>query len=340
VTEPPVDVLGTVTADLAPKRPRKLRWYVLQRFAVGVLTLILVSLVVFAATQALPGDAARAVLGRDVTPERLQAVREQLNLDQPVPQQYWRWISGAVTGDFGVSLTSQEPVSELLGERIVNSFFLVAVAGFVAFPLSILLGSIAAYRRDRLFDHSSSMVTVVLAALPEFVIAITLVVLFSTTIFHLFPAISLIEPGAPIWSQPEKLVLPVLTLVIYEAPYVSRIMRASMIEVLESDYVEMARLKGLPESQVLRRHALPNAIIPTIQVVAVQLAVLIGGIVVVEYVFGYPGIGQALVEAVANRDLPMVQAISLLIAGVYVVVNILADIATILLSPRLRTSYA
>jgi peptide/nickel transport system permease protein len=336
VAESQVDQLGSSEGG----RPRlKLLRFVVRRLALGILTLLLVSLVVFAATQALPGDAARSVLGRDVTPERLQAVREELGLDRPVPEQYWNWISGVVTGDLGTSLTSQKPISELLSDRIANSAVLVAIAALIAFPLSVLLGAITAYRRDSFFDHANSVVSVTLASLPEFVIAITLVLLFSTTVFHWFPAVSLIEPDLPIWKQLDKLVLPVLTLVIYEAPYVSRIMRASMIEILESEYIDMARLKGLSERRVLASHALPNSIIPTIQVIAVQLAVLVGGIVIVEFVFGYPGIGQGLVNAVADRDLPMVQAISLLIAGVYVIVNMLADIATILLTPRLRTAY-
>lgn len=330
---------GATESAVMPSQLRLVR-FVIRRLLLGVLTLLLVSIVVFAATQALPGDAARSVLGRDVTPERLQAVREELGLDRPILAQYWNWISGVVTGDLGTSLTSQQPVSELLSDRIANSAVLVAVAALIAFPLSVLLGAITAYRRDRMFDHVNSIVSVTLASLPEFVIAITLVLLFSTTVFQLFPAVSLIEPDVPIWKQLDKLALPVLTLVIYEAPYVSRIMRASMIEILESEYIDMARLKGLSERRVLLAHALPNSIIPTIQVVAVQLAVLVGGIVIVEFVFGYPGIGQGLVNAVADRDLPMVQAISLLIAGVYVIVNMIADIATILLTPRLRTSYA
>jgi peptide/nickel transport system permease protein len=328
------------SAAFKPARGRKVARFILQRIALGVLTLFLVSVVVFGATQALPGDAARAILGRDAPPERLEVVREQLDLDHPLVNQYWRWVSRVLIGDLGTSLSSQEPVSELLGERVANSAFLVGLAALIAFPTSILLGAFSAYRRDKLFDHVNSFISVTLAALPDFVIALTLVLLLSTTVFHILPAVSLIEPEVPIWRQLEQLVLPVLALVIYEAPYVSRIMRASMIEVLESDYVEMARLKGLPEWRVVVGHALPNAIIPTIQVIAVQLAVLVGGIVAIEFVFGFPGIGQALVDAVSNRDVPVIQALVLLIAGAYVVVNMLADIATILLSPRLRTSLA
>jgi peptide/nickel transport system permease protein len=327
----------------APEEPRRARSrrflrFFLGRIGLGVVTIFLVSVIVFGATQLLPGDAARAILGRDVTPQRLAEVRQQLHLDRPVVNQYWSWLSGVVTGDLGTSIAAQQPVSRLVRDRIVNSGVLVGLAALIAFPLSILIGALAAYRRDTLVDHVNSVVSVVLAALPDFVIAITLVLLLSTTVFHVLPAVSIIESGTPIWRQLRQLILPVFALVLYEAPYVSRIMRASMIEVLESDYVEMARLKGVPEWKVVARHALPNAIVPTIQVIAVQLAVLIGGIVAIEYVFAFPGIGQELVTAVSNRDVPVVQAIALLVAGGYVAVNLVADVATILISPRLRTS--
>jgi len=295
--------------------------------------------VVFGATQLLTGDAARAILGRDVTPERLAAVRQQLHLNGPIVSQYWHWISGVLTGNLGTSISAQQPVSTVLGSRIANSGVLVGLAALIAFPLSVLVGAAAGYWRDTIVDHVNSIVSVVVAALPDFVIAITLVLVFSTNVFHVLPAVSLIDSGIPIWHQLKQLVLPVLALVLYEAPYVSRIMRASTIEVLESDYIEMARLKGLPEWKVVARHALPNAIVPTIQVIAVQLAVLVGGVVAIEFVFAFPGIGQELVSAVANRDVPVVQAIALLIAAGYVVVNLMADALTILISPRLRTSF-
>jgi peptide/nickel transport system permease protein len=343
--------MGAVAAESGRRRVARLAWFCLQRIALGILTLFLVSVIVFAATQALPGDAARSVLGRDATPERLAEVREQLNLDRSAASQYWSWLSGVLTGDFGTSLRTYsssgavqlsgdgaEPIGELLGHRIKNSAYLVFAAAAIAFPLAILIGAVAAYRRDRGFDHINSVISVTLAALPDFVIALTLVLLLSTTVFQVLPAVSLIDPNVPVWQQLDLLVLPVLALVIYEAPYVSRIVRASMIEVLESDYVEMARLKGLSERKVVVRHALPNAIVPTIQVIAVQFAVLAGGIVVIEFIFGFPGIGLALVDAVMNRDIPVIQAVTLLIAAIYVVVNMLADIATVLLSPRLRTS--
>jgi peptide/nickel transport system permease protein len=312
--------------------------FVLRRLLLGVATLLAVSLLVFAATQALPGDPARAILGKNATQESIATLRAHLHLNRPIVYQYLSWLKGLVTGDLGNSLAAQEPVSKLLGGRLVNSAFLVLLAGIISIPLSIGLGAWAAMRRDRAVDIGSSIVLLALAALPEFVVGILLVVLFGTTVFTVLPAVSLIPPGERPWDHWHEIVLPTLTLIIAVTPYIARIMRASMLEVLESDYVEMARLKGLRERQVVWRHALPNAIAPTIQVIAINLAYLAGGVVVVETVFAYAGIGAALVDAVANRDLPVVQTLAMLIATVYVVLNLLADIATILVVPRLRTS--
>jgi len=319
-------------------KPRGIWGFVLRRILFGIITLFLVSIVIFAATQALPGDAARAILGRNATPESLATLRKQLNLDQPVLNQYFSWLGNFVSGNLGHSLVANEPVTKLIGKAIENSAFLMLLAGLVSVPLAILIGSVAARRRDRAFDHATSVGTLGLAALPEFVTAIALVVLFGTTVSHILPAVSLIPPDSPPWHHLEELILPVAALVLAVVPYITRIMRASMIEVLESDYVEMARLKGLGERTVLWRHALPNGIAPAIQVIALNLAYLAGGIVVVEFVFGYPGIGSAFVDAVSNRDVPTVQALAMLIAATYVVLNVCADIATILVSPRLRTS--
>ena len=312
--------------------------FIVRRLLLGILVLFLVSVVVFAATQALPGDPALAILGRSATPQSLAALRRQLHLDQPVLSQYWTWIVGLLHGNLGQSLAAQEPVTTLLGPKLVNSGVLVLISAVVSIPLSIVIGSWAALKREKLFDMVSSNLLLVLAALPEFVVAVVLVILLATTVFpNVLPAVSTVPPGSRPWDNPAALVLPCLTLVIAVAPYVGRIMRASMIEVLESDYVEMARLKGLPERTVLIRHALPNALGPVFQVIALNLAYLAGGIIVVEYVFNYSGIGGAVQEAVLNHDLPVVQALAMLIAALYVVLNLMADIATILVTPRLRT---
>jgi peptide/nickel transport system permease protein len=326
-------------SPLRALRPRGVWGFVLRRVLLGILTLFLVSVIVFAATQALPSDPARAFLGRTATPESLDALRKQLHLDESPVSQYGHWLKGIVTGDLGHSLTgTQQPVSELIGRRVENSAFLMLLAGIVSVPLSIALGAIAARRRDGPFDHATSILLLALAALPEFVVAIALVILFGTNVFHALPAVSLIPPGEAPWQHLKELILPTAALVLAVCPYIARIMRASMVEVLESDYVEMARLKGLAERSVLWRHALPNGIAPAIQVIALNLAYLAGGIVVVEFVFAYPGIGGGFVEAVSNRDFPTVQALALIIAAVYVVLNVIADVATILVSPRLRTS--
>lgn len=309
----------------------------MRRLLLGVIVLVMISLVVFAATQALPGDPARAILGRSATPQSLAALRRHLHLDRPVIEQYLTWIAGLLHGNLGTSLAAQEPVTTLLAPRLVNSAVLVALSAVVSIPLSIAIGSWAALKRERIFDALSSNLLLVLAALPEFVVAVVLVILFATTVSNVLPAVSMIPPGSRPWDNVSGLILPALTLVIAVAPYVARIMRASMVEVLESDYVEMARLKGLPERTVMIRHALPNALGPVFQVIALNLAYLAGGIVVVEYVFNYTGIGSALQEAVVNHDLPVVQALAMLIAGVYVVLNLLADVATIVVTPRLRT---
>ena len=313
--------------------------FVLRRIVLGVVTLLLVSIVVFAATQALPGDPARAILGRSATPEALKALRTQLHLGKPVTAQYVQWLKGFVRGDLGESLAARgEPVTKLISTRVRNSAFLMLFAALVSIPLSIAIGAASARRRDGPFDHATSVLMLALAALPEFVVAIALVVLFGTTVFRILPAVSLIPPGDSPLSHFSTLVLPATALVLAVTPYIARIMRASMVEVLESDFVEMARLKGMPERTVVWRHAVPNAIAPAIQVIALNLAYLAGGIVVVEFVFGYPGIGAGFVDAVANHDLPVVQALAVLIAAVYVVLNVCADVATILVSPRLRTS--
>jgi peptide/nickel transport system permease protein len=317
-----------------------LRRIVVRRLVLGVLTLWVVSLLVFGATLALPGDPATAILGREATPERLAAVRENLHLNQSALSQYTHWLGGIVTFDPGQSIASQMPVTKVISEPLANTLWLMLVAGLVSIPLSIALGVFMAVKRDSVFDHASSTTTLVLAALPPFVLGIGTVVLFATQVFKWFPAVSLVSPGASPWDHPNVLVLPTLTLALVVVPYVSRIMRGSMVEVLESDYVTTARLKGLPERIVIWRHAVPNAIAPAIQGVALALAYMAGGIVIIEYVFNYPGVGSTLVDAVRNRDLPVVQFIVMLVATTYVVLNLVADLATAVVTPKLRTATA
>jgi peptide/nickel transport system permease protein len=343
VDDTPDEQAGADAAGPTPRpgrwwRPRGVTGFILRRILLGLVTLIVASIAIFALTQALPGDPARARLGKDATPESLAALRQQLGLDRSALAQYADWAGGLLHGDLGTSLISGHPITDDLRDRAINSLTLVLVSALIAIPLSIVLGAYAALRRDRLFDTSSGLVLLILAALPEFVIGLALVALFATTVLQVLPAVSLIPPGGSPLADPALLVLPTVTLVLAIVPYVARIMRASMVEVLESEYVEMARLKGMPERLVVWRHALPNSIGPTFQVIALSLAYLAGGVIVVESVFNYPGIGLALRDAVLNRDFTTVQAIAMLIAVIYVVTNLVADIATILVTPRLRTS--
>jgi peptide/nickel transport system permease protein len=307
-----------------------------RRLGVGVLTLFVVSAIVFWATQVLPGNAAYAVLGRNANPARLHALERQLHLDQGLLSQYWTWLSGLFTGKLGTSLANGQPVWGLIEPRLINSAVLVIVTGVIGTILGVALGAIAALRKDGWFDHVISVAALAVTSLPEFVVAIGLIILFSTVVLHLLPAVSLLPPGTYAWSQPELLVLPVATLVIVIVPYIFRMMRAAMIEALESDYVEMARLKGVPEWRIVLTHALPNAMAPTIQVIGLNFLYLAGGVVVVEYVFNYPGIGQGLVFAVENRDIPVIQFIVVTLAAFYVCVNIASDVVALLATPRRR----
>lgn len=307
---------------------------IIRRLVVSLAVLWLVSLLVFVATLLLPGDPARAILGQQATPERVAALQQQLGLDAPVWQRYLDWLGGVLTGDLGFSTSTQGSVNSLLGDRIIASLVLLVAAAVISTAVGLVLGTWTAMRRGRSVDHTVSGISLVIAALPEFVIGVGLIILLSTTVFRIFPSVTLTRPGAPVWSEPGQLVLPVLTLVLVVTPYITRMMRATMSEVLDSGYVEMARLKGLPERTVVGRHAFPHAIGPVAQVIALQLAWLAGGVVVVEFLFRYPGIGQALIDAVNKRDVEVVQAVTLLIAAVYIVVNLLADIVGILTNPK------
>jgi len=329
-----VDARPTGTGRVHRRHP--IGRLVLSRLGGGVITLILVSIVVFAATQILPGNAAYAVLGHNATPARLHALELQLGLNRSAAAQYGAWIGGLLTGKAGNSLANGQPVWALVAPRLVNSAVLVALSGLAGALIGVLLGAIAALRKDSFFDHAFSVVSLAVTALPEFVVAISLVILFATVVFQVLPAVSVLPPGTWAWQQPELLVLPIATLVIVVVPYIFRMMRAAMIEALESEYVEMARLKGLPAWRVLLVHALPNAVPPTVQVIGLNLLYLAGGIVVVEYVFDFPGIGQGLVNAVSNRDIPVIQLIVVILAAFYVFMNILTDVVALLATPRRR----
>ncbi len=309
---------------------------VVRRFGLGIVTLVLVSVVIFAATEVLPGNAAYAVLGHSATPDRIKILEQQLHLNRPAVVQYWSWISGLLHGRLGVSLANGKPVSSLIGPRLANSAVLVLLAGVIGSAIAVGLGIVAAARRDGWFDNIMSVVSLAITALPEYVVAIGFVILFASLVLHILPAVSVVPPGVSPWSQPSALVLPVATLVVVIVPYIFRMTRGAMIEALESDYVEMAKLKGCSRWRELMVHALPNSIAPTIQVIGLSLLYLAGGIVVVEYVFAYPGIGAGLVDAVSARDIPTVQFIVLALAAFYVFMNIVTDVVALLATPRRR----
>ncbi len=307
-----------------------------RRIAISVVTLFLVSVVVFLATEVLPGNAAYAILGRNANPVRVRALENALHLNRGLLDQYWVWISGLFTGNLGHSLVNGLPVWSYVEPRLINSAVLVLVTGVIGSLAGVVIGAIAAVRKDGWFDHITSVVVLAVTSLPEFVVAIALIILLSTVVWHVLPAVSLLAPGTYAWNQPQLLILPVATLVIVIVPYTVRMMRAAMVEALESDYVEMARLKGVPERRIVLMHALPNAIAPTIQVIGLNFLYLAGGIVVVEFIFAFPGIGQGLVSAVSDGDIPVIQFIVVVLAAFYVFMNIVTDLIAVLATPRRR----
>ena len=339
--------LGTIVAspleEVAPPKGRHgaAAWavWLARRLGLAILTLFLVSVLVFFATAAL-GDPVRAILGRDynANPGRVAELEAMLNADQSLVSRYFDWLGGLLTGDLGISLASGQPVSELIAGPVQNTAMLVFLAAIIMIPLSFGIAMISVHYRRKRADTVIQTILLAMAGLPEFVIGVVLIALFATTVFTIFPAVTLSSPTGHPWDNWKVMVLPTLTLVLWVTPYVSRIVRASLLEVIDSEYVELARLKGIPEKVVMRKHALLNAIVPGIQVVALQLAFLAGGVVIVETLFAYPGIGLQLVDAVRNHDVAVVQALSMIIASVYVVVNLVADILSILLTPRARTA--
>jgi peptide/nickel transport system permease protein len=309
-----------------------------RRAAAGLFTLCVVSVLVFAATEVLPGNAANAVLGRTAasSPAALHRLEAALHLNRGLLDQYWLWFSGLLTGHLGHSLVNGQPVWGYVAPRLINSAVLMGVTGLIGAVVGVGLGALAALRRDGWFDHASAVTALAVTALPEFVVAIGLIIVFSTVVTHLLPAVSLLPPGSYAWNAPRLLILPVATLLIVIVPYIQRMTRAAMIEALESDYVEMARLKGVPMWRIVAVHALPNATAPVIQVIGLNFLYLAGGVVIVEYVFAFPGVGQGLVYAVENRDIPVIQFIVVLLAAFYVAMNIVTDVIALLVTPRHR----
>jgi peptide/nickel transport system permease protein len=306
------------------------------RFGLSLGTLLLVSAIVFFMLEVLPGDVATRVLGRDATPESLEVLRDRLGLDRPALVRYGAWIGDLLGGDFGRSLVSDRPVTEILGMRIYNTVLLSGYAFLIYLPLTFIPATIQALQRDRKIDHFLSIVTLVLLSMPDFLLATILLFTF-VVLVPVLPAMSLVDQSSSFADYVAAMTLPAVTLAIVMAVYAVRMLRDNLIEVLDSDYIRMAELKGLPARRVLIRHALPNALVPTLNVTALNLAYLVGGVVVVERVFSYPGFGNLLVDALQLRDLPVIEATVMIAAAVYVGANLIADLAALLLNPRLRT---
>lgn len=311
--------------------------FTVQRVAIGLLTLLIVSFVVFALTQALPGDIARQILGQNATDSQLENLRTKLGLDQPFILQYLQWLSGVIRFDFGTSLASGTPVAELLSVRVSNTATLVGLSLLIALPLAVVLGAVAASRSGKPTDHLVSGAMFTIMSLPEFVVGILLITLLAGTVFHLFPPASILDPRLPAIEQSELLVLPAITMIVIALPHLTESVKTLVRDELTSEHVLWARLNGVKESRLMLRGVVPNIASPASQILATTVNFLLGGTVAVETVFGFPGIGSALVAAVANRDIVVVQAIALGIAAFLVLAFFIADFIGLLTTPKLRT---
>jgi peptide/nickel transport system permease protein len=309
--------------------------YLLKRVGLAVLTLVLLSVIVFLAGQVLPGNPGRAVLGHTASAQAVAAFNQKLGLDRPLPVQYWSWVSGLAQGNLGTSYQYQAPVSQFLWPAAFKSLKLAAVAFVIVVPLSILGGVVAALRRGRAVDRVISITGLSLSTVPEFVSGIVLIVIFAIEL-KVFPSTANPPAGAGLWTQLDHLILPAFPLVFILFGYIARMARAGTVEALESDYVRTATLKGLPRRTVVFRHVLRNSLLPTITVIATQTGYLIGGLVVTETLFNYPGMGRLIFNAAQNKDFPMLEAGVLIIGVVYLVATLVADVVYTVLNPRLR----
>jgi peptide/nickel transport system permease protein len=305
------------------------------RFALGILTLLAVSALIFILTQILPGDVASAVLGQSATPETLKVFRAELGLDQPAYIRYFQWLFGVLHGDFGKSLTNGRVITAELAPRFLNTMFLACYAAVIAVPLAVGLGIVAAIREGRLTDRLANILTLIAISVPDFFVAYILIIVFAIQLGW-FPSLATVDSDMNFGQRLYAAALPALTLTLVVMAHMLRMTRNSVLSIMSTPYIEMAFLKGLSRGRVVSRHALPNALGPIVSVVALNLAYLVVGVVVSENVFVYPGIGQYMVDAVAKRDVPVIQACGLVFAGVFVTLNTLADMFAILSNPRLR----
>jgi peptide/nickel transport system permease protein len=308
---------------------------VAQRAGLGLLMLLAVSVLVFAGTELLPGDVATAILGQSATPEAVEAIRRSLGLHDPAVFRYWHWLTGFAQGDLGTSLANGRPIAEQIGFRLKNTFFLAGVAASIAVPLAIALGILSAIRPNSVFDRIVSVVSLGAISVPDFFIAYLLILVFAVQLAWL-PSLSAVSPALDLGTRLHAIALPSITLTLIVLAHMLRMTRASIIGVMSLPFIEMAFLKGIVRWRIVVQHALPNALAPIINVIAINLAYLVVGVIVVEVVFVYPGIGQLMVDAVSNRDIPVVQACGLIFAATYTGLNIAADLLAILTNPLLR----
>ncbi len=307
---------------------------IVQRLALGLATLFVVSLIIFGGVELLPGDLAEAILGQAATPETVAAFRKELNLDLPAHERYFNWLFGMLQGDMGTSLANKRQISELVGIRFSNTIFLAIVAAIISVPLAVSLGLLAALYRNSWYDRIVNVVTLSSISTPEFFVAYILI-LFLSVKAGMFPSLSNVTVDMALWERVYRVMLPALTLTLVVVAHMMRMTRASIINLLASPYIEMANLKGLSRSHIIVHHALPNALAPIINVIVLNLAYLIVGVVIVEVVFVYPGLGQLLVDSVSKRDIPVVQASCLIFASTFILLNLTADVLSILTNPRL-----
>jgi peptide/nickel transport system permease protein len=308
---------------------------ILNRLLLGILTLFAVSVLIFVCTQILPGDVASAVLGQGATPEALVIFRRELGFDVPAHLRYWNWLVGALHGDLGVALTNKRVIINDLLPRLGNTLFLAGFAALIAIPLAIGLGVLAAINEGKLSDRLSNVVTLIAISLPEFFIAYLLIIFFAVNLEWL-PSLSMVSKGMSFGDRVFQTTLPAITLTMLVTAHMLRMTRSSVLSVMSTPYIEMAFLKGAPRKRIIVTHALPNAAAPIITVIALNMAYLVVGVVVIESVFVYPGLGQYMVDGVSKRDVPVIQACGLTFATVFVLLNTLADILVILVNPRLR----
>jgi peptide/nickel transport system permease protein len=314
---------------------RYMLFLIARRCGAGLLTLLIVSAVVFFITSLLPGDAAQMVLGQNATPETVAALRQQLGLDQPLLMRYLSWLGGMLQGDFGTSFASHLPVSQLVAQRIPATFELAGITTLVSVPLALLIGLTAAMKRGSLFDRALMVGTMAVVAVPEFLVATIAVILFAVKL-HWVPAMSLGTPAPDFVSYLKAYALPVLTLCCVLVAQMARMTRSALINQMESPYLEMTLLKGVSPLRAMLRHALPNAVGPIANAISLSLSYLFGGVIIIESIFSYPGLASQLVDAVSNRDLPVVQLCVMLFALCYLVLLLLADILTIAFNPKWR----